>query len=251
MLKSKSNTVVIYKTMKIVICDDEAVFVNVIESQLRNYAAKIDLNIEITKCRSARELLSLDLLGCDVLFLDIDMPEINGITAAREIRKINRDVILVFVTGWIEYAPAGYQVNAFRYLLKTSLEQEFEPCMEDILARLHENAEMMLFQTRDRTLEISLRTILYLEGTQRRSVLLYLYDGRNPIECTGKLAEYDERLCEKGFLRLQKSYLANMDHIVRIKNYIALLRDGTELKVSERQYAEVKKQFLMWKGRIL
>ena len=75
--------------MKVVICDDEAVFVNVIESRLRNYAAKIDLNIEITKCRSARELLSLDLLGCDVLFLDIDMPEINGIAAAREIRKIN------------------------------------------------------------------------------------------------------------------------------------------------------------------
>ena len=88
MLKSKSNTVVIYKTMKIVICDDEAVFVNVIESQLRNYAAKIDLNIEITKCRSARELLSLDLLGCDVLFLDIDMPEINGITAARPLRTV-------------------------------------------------------------------------------------------------------------------------------------------------------------------
>lgn len=48
-----------------------------------------------------------------------------------------------------------------------------------------------------------------------------------------------------------KSYLANMEHIVKIRNYIATLRDGTELKVSERQYAQVKKQFLMWKGRVL
>lgn len=251
MLKNKSDMVVIYRTMKAIICDDKAVFVDAIESRLRNYAAKKDTNVEITKCRSGKELLELDLLGCDVLFLDIDMPGINGIDAAREIRKINREVILVFITGWIEYAPAGYQVNAFRYLLKGSLDQEFDPCMEDILAKLHENAEMMIFQTRDRNLEISLKNILYLEGTQRRSVLLYLYEGRNPIECTGKLAEYDEQLCRKGFLRLQKSYLANMDHIVRIKNYMALLRDGTELKVSERQYAQVKKDFLLWKGRII
>ena len=251
MLKSKSNTAVIYKTMKVVICDDEVGFLHTLENRLQNYAAKKDLNIEISKLHSARELLAQNLLGCDVLFLDIDMPEIDGITAARELRKNNRDLILVFVTGWIEYAPVGYQVNAFRYQLKAALDHEFEPCMEEILTRLHENTEMMVFQTRDRKLEISLRNILYLEGTQRRSVLLYLYDGRNPIECTGKLAEYDERLCEKGFLRLQKSYIANMDHIVRIKNYIALLRDGTELKVSERQYAQVKKDFLLWKGRII
>ena len=82
-------------------------------------------------------------------------------------------------------------------------------------------------------------------------IFLHLGKERKAIECVGKLADYEVRLSDSGFLRLQKSYLANMEHIVKIRNYIATLRDGTELKVSERQYTKVKQQFLMWKGRIL
>lgn len=251
MVENKSDTVVIWKPMKVIICDDEAIFVDAIERRLRDYAAKKDINIDITRCYSAVKLLELDLISCDVLFLDIEMPGTDGISAAREIRKRNQNLILVFVTGWIEYAPAGYCVNAYRYLLKSALNKEFEPCMDDIQQKIYENTEVITVCTRERTLEISLRNILYLEGTQRRSVLLHFYDDHPPIECTGKLADYDEKLSEKGFLRLQKSYLVNMDHIVRIKNYMALLRNGIELKVSERQYAQVKQRFLLWKGRIL
>lgn len=251
MVESKLDGVVICETMKVIICDDETIFVDAIERRLRNYAAKKDINIDITRCYSASKLLELDLISCDVLFLDIEMPGTDGISAAREIRKRNQDLILVFITGWIEYAPAGYCVNAYRYILKSALDKEFEPCMDDIQQKLHENAEVITVCTRERTLEISLKNILYLEGTQHRSVLLHFYDDHPPIECTGKLADYDEQLSEKGFLRLQKSFLANMDHVVKIKNYIASFRDGTELKVSERQYAQVKKRFLLWKGRII
>ena len=110
---------------------------------------------------------------------------------------------------------------------------------------------MITVQTRDRTLELAIKNILYVEGTSHRSVFLHLVKERDAIECVGKLSDYEVRLSDNGFLRLQKSYLANMEHIVKIRNYIATLRDGTELKVSERQYAQVKKQFLMWRGRIL
>ena len=160
------------------------------------------------------------------------------------------DLILVFITGWIEYAPAGYRVNAFRYLLKKKLSEELPVCLDEIRAKLYENAAMITVQTRDRTLELAIKNILYAEGTSHRSVFLHLKEG-GAIECVGKLSDYEARLSDNGFLRLQKSYLANMEHIVKIRNYIATLRDGTELKVSERQYAQVKKQFLMWRGRIL
>ena len=169
--------------MNIVICDDERYFVDLLELRLKKYAAGKDIGLNLQKCYSAQSLLSLDLMGCDAVFLDIDMPGTNGMEAAQALRKRYPKLILVFVTGWIQYAPAGYRVNAFRYLLKERLD--------------------------------------------------------------------DELLSAKGFLRLQKSYLANMEHIIKMKNYTAFLRNGQELKVSERQYAQIRKRFLLWKGHIL
>lgn len=242
---------VICGTMNVVICDDEKYFTDVLEQQIRTYAAHNDFKLEIHTFHSAKELLCADLSDCDALFLDIDMPETTGLEAAQMIRMNYPDLILVFITGWIEYAPAGYRVNAFRYLLKKKLPEELPVCLDEIRAKMFENAAMVTVQTRERTLEIAIKNILYAEGTSHRSVYLHLLKGQEPVECVGKLADYEEHLANNGFLRLQKSFLANMEHIVKIRNYIATLRDGTELKVSERQYAEVKKQFFMWKGKIL
>ena len=250
MVKKKNARMVIFRKMDVVICDDERYFADGLERQIQSYAALKDVKVGIKTFYTTKTLLSADLSNCDALFLDIDMPETTGMEAARIIRMNYPDLILVFITGWIEYAPAGYRVNAFRYLLKKKLSEELPVCLDEIRAKLYENAAMITVQTRDRTLELAIKNILYAEGTSHRSVFLHLKEG-GAIECVGKLSDYEARLSDNGFLRLQKSYLANMEHIVKIRNYIATLRDGTELKVSERQYAQVKKQFLMWRGRIL
>lgn len=237
--------------MNIVICDDERYFVDLLELKLKKYAAGKDIDLNLQTCYSAQSLLSLELLGCDAVFLDIDMPGTNGMEAAQALRKRYPKLILVFVTGWIQYAPAGYRVNAFRYLLKERLDDELDRCMDELVEKLREEAEVVSIHGRDRTLEVPIQNILYFEGTPRRYTLLHLYDTDECIECTGKLSDYDELLSAKGFLRLQKSYLANMEHIIKMKNYTAFLRNGQELKVSERQYAQIRKQFLLWKGHIL
>lgn len=237
--------------MNIIICDDEAPFVDELERELISYAAQKDLTFKIRKFYRAKELLAANLSDSDVLFLDIDMPEINGIETAKALRQQYSELILVFITGWIEYAPAGYRVNAFRYLLKKQLPKELWYCMDEVHEKLTENAANISIRTKDCTLEIAIRNILYFEGTSHRSVLLHYKQSSTPIECSGKLADYEATLAGKGFLRLQRSFLANMDNIEKIRNYKAVLKNGTELKVSERQYAMVCKKFLMWRSRIL
>ncbi len=118
--------------MNIVICDDERYFVDLLELRLKKYAAGKDIGLNLQKCYSAQSLLSLDLMGCDAVFLDIDMPGTNGMEAAQALRKRYPKLILVFVTGWIQYAPAGYRVNAFRYLLKERLDDELDSCMDEL-----------------------------------------------------------------------------------------------------------------------
>ena len=148
---------------------------------MRSYAAHNDFKLEIQTFCSAKAMLLADLSDCDALFLDIDMPEISGLEAARMIRVIYPDLILVFITGWIEYAPAGYRVNAFRYLLKKNLSEELPVCLDEIRAKMFENAAMVTVETRERTLEIAIKNILYAEGTSHRSLYLHLLKGPESV----------------------------------------------------------------------
>lgn len=236
--------------MNIAICDDSISFLKIFEKKLKQHAALCDISVNLRIFTNPDRLYNETLSDTQVVFLDIEMPQLNGLELAGQLRQRYPELLIVFLTSFIEYAPAGYRVNAFRYILKKELEQELPQVMDDIATKMQENGSMIDLPTRDRTLEIAKKDVLYFEGTPQRSVLAYTRMGASPIVCRGKLADFDLAYSSCGFLRLQKSYLANMDHILKIRNYIAVISNGTELKVSERRYAEVCKAFLMWRSRI-
>lgn len=236
-------------SMRIAICDDNTAFVDTIVREITRWSAVLDLESDYLRFSSSKALLEHDLSSVQVLFLDIEMPKYNGIEVAHKIRENHPDIILVFVTSWLQYAPAGYRVNAFRYLLKNRLADELPQCLNEIRQKICETDKSIILQQRERSQEILIKDILYCEGTPHRSVLVHcLSMPDKALECTGKLRDYENRLAAHGFLRIQKSYLVNMAHIDRIKNHMAVLRNGNTLKVSEKNYSNVCKQFLMWRG---
>ena len=239
------------KHMNIVICDDSIGFTNVLKNYITYYAAKNDITNKVEIFYYPCKLLDADLSDCNVLFLDIDMPQINGIETARRLREKYPELILVFITGWIEYAPDGYRVNAFRYLLKKNLPEDLWVCLNEIQEKMFENTESITLRNSEHESMIPLKDIIYFEGTRQKYVLTYLRNKPEPIKCYGKISEMDEQLQGKGFLRIQKSFLVNMAYIEKIRNYKAYLRNGDELKVSERQYQAVNHQFLIWRGHML
>lgn len=183
-----------------------------------------------------------------MLFLDISVPGINGIEAARRIRRKYGGIILVFVTDYIEYAPEGYRVDAFRYLLKSRMDRELDYILGEIEEKLYAERESVQVKCRGADAVLRLRDILYIEGTGRRIVLVHMAGEAQPLECSGKLSEFEARLGGSGFLRLQRSFLANMRHIKRISGYRAFLDNGEELKVMDRDYNRLRSRFLAWKG---
>lgn len=237
--------------MNVAICDDEIIFMDILEKELRRYAGGDDVSLRVKRFQSSELLLRSDISGFDAIFLDIEMPGVNGMETARRLRERSEDLIIVFVTSYIEYAPAGYRVGVFRYLLKKNIDQELRPCMDEIWEKVNTGGKLVSLQAKGRTLEVAARNILYFEGTTRRTVLVHLKQSEKAIECVGKLADFEERLQGLGFLRLQNSYLANMDNILMIRNYQAVLRNGEELKVSERRNAQVQKEFLAWRSHTI
>ena len=239
------------KIMNIAICDDERNFAKMLKDYISEYAAPHDFTNHVELYFSPTQLLQADLSKYDIVFLDIEMPGIDGIETARQLRQQYDELFLVFITGWIKYAPDGYRVNAFRYLLKKNLPEDLWVCLDEIQEKMFENKECITLRNSERELTLPLKDIVYFEGTRQKYVLVYLKNNLEPLKCYGKISEMDERLREKGFLRIQKSFLVNMAYIEKIRNYKAYLRTGSELKVSERQYQLVNHQYLIWRGHIL
>lgn len=237
--------------VKIAICDDIYEFACGLKHKVEDICAKMDLPLEAMVFTSPASLLNSELSAMQVVFLDIDMPEKNGLEVAKALRLKYPELILVFVTAFIEYAPAGYNVSAFRYLLKHEIDRTLPAVMEDVQKKLCESEESISVEQRAGALSIPLKKILYLEGTPYRMVLFHVENNRDPIEAIGKLADYERRLEGKGFLRLQKSFIANMSQISKISSYQVILRNGTVLKASEKYYKQVHASFLQWKGQHL
>lgn len=119
--------------MNILICDDEGFAAEKIVKLVSHSAVQHHLAVSVVKYTDVEKCLASPLNQCDIAFFDIDMKPYNGIDLARKLHNENPNAIIIFVTNYIEYAPAGYEVNAFRYLLKPEMDKNFERIFEDAL----------------------------------------------------------------------------------------------------------------------
>ena len=172
--------------LSIAICDDEEYF-RITEKQLiLKYMAGKNCECMIDMYESGKELLALRsaISQYNIIFLDVNMEEIDGIETAKEIRKISKDVFIVFVTAFITYALEGYKVDAVRYLIKDheSLEKAMTECMDTILEKMDYEENEMTFDFQEGKTTISLENILYIESNLHR--LIFYMAGEDAVHYT-------------------------------------------------------------------
>ena len=111
------------RMLRILLADDDPVFLSRMEHLLMQYAAQRQLNIQIG-AYTRDDMSGFILQPYDIAFLDIDFGNRRGagIDLARRLRQKRNDAIIIFVTSYVEYAPEGYELRAFRYLLKTDVD---------------------------------------------------------------------------------------------------------------------------------
>ena len=236
--------------MRIMVCDDNELFLSAFKQKIEDYCAKKDWECQIVVFSDPKKILNESIKDVEIVFLDIDMPNRNGLDIARELRSQSEELIIVFVTGFLEYAPNGYTVGAFRYLLKNDVDNSLPKCLDDIWEKLYVKQDAIAFLTEEQeTINIQLKNIIYIEGTARRYVRVHLTSEMTPvIECRGSLVDYTNELYEKGFMRIQKSFIVNLIHVKDIRSYVAYLDNGETLKVSRNDYKSVMNRFLIWTG---
>lgn len=229
--------------MKIAICDDEAAYRQILRDRILQHAVRWGYETEIAEYAGGNSLLEAADSGqsADVYFLDIETgegPE-DGIRTARELRSRGDRGLIIYVTGFIDFVQTGYEVRAFRYLLKSQVERDLEQILLDVRKELTGNVFFSFRKNRE-TLCVKLQDILYLESDRR---LIRIKCDRMEESFYGSLDDVAKELAGKGFLRCHKSYLVSMDRVKSFSGEELIMEDGTLLPVS-RSYAKAVKREL-------
>lgn len=231
----------------ILICDDNIEFANSLVNKINKifYKLNMDFNID-TRYNNFK---NINYSQYDLFLLDVEIGSTNGIDLGNEIRKINQDAIIIYISSYLHYALYGYRVKASAYLLKEdqNFDETIEATIKEILGEISKYNERILIKEESEITRIKLKDILYIESYGRKVILNTSNGGKR--ETYSKISEMEKQLVEKGFLRIQKGYLANMSHIIKISGYKAYIDNGEIIKVTDKGYSEIVQKFILWKGK--
>lgn len=173
----------------------------------------------------------------DLVFLDIYMEGINGIQTAREIRRTDKNVRLIFVTTSNDFAAESYSLRADYYLLKPFVHEDILKALSIINLEDYERQRVIVLPDKSTCL---LHDIIYSEYYNHR-IVLYLKSNRKKKIRTSQ-ADIERILCKNdGFVTCTKGIIVNLEYVQRFEDGTIFLADGLQVPVSRRRTAEIRK----------
>ncbi|MBQ7115269.1 MAG: response regulator transcription factor [Clostridia bacterium] len=235
--------------LKIAICDDEKNVCDYIEKRVMDFLAKADSEGEATVFYDSAPLIEFckeNPSYLDIIFLDIKMKTVNGVDCAKQLRDLGVEALIVFVTSSAEYVFSGYEVKAFRYILKTDLVNAFDRIFGECLNELSKaDDSFYTVKTASAVKNIPLNDIFYFESNKR---VLIVHTKNDEYSFYGKLDAVEKELEGKDFIRTHQSYLVNAKKIKSVSKDSAELLNGELLPVSKSKASAVKNAYL-WAKR--
>ena len=234
--------------MNFVICDDDKADAGRLKVLLEKYSRESGIASTIYEYNSGVDLLSNINSDIDVIFLDINMDDMDGLTIAKRIREKMEEIPIILVTAFMSYALDGYKVRASRFLLKDDLDNTFAECMDDIMKEIRRKSKIIVLDCVEGEVRIKANDIIMIETSGHKNIICLKEQKYQIYE---KLDILTEKLKEYGFLRVHNSYLVNMGHIRSINNYMLTLDDERRLPVPKARYKQVKQEYTLFVGKEL
>lgn len=226
--------------IKAILLDDEPLALR----QLEAYSAKVPFLEVIGAFTSARAAMSL-IPEADVLFLDINMPDMNGMDL---VRSLDNPPLIVFTTAYSDYAVEGFKVRAVDYLLKPISFRDFSIAAEKVLQIFElkeiseERSRVLYFRSGGSTVPVHPADILYVESMSEY-VKIHFSDGREPLVTLYALKKLAEELPGSNFLQIHRTYIVSMTGITAASLSSVTLKDGTVLPVGESHRPALASRF--------
>lgn len=227
--------------LRIAVCDDNQGFVSQAEELIKSLLVSEEM-CTIVSCFSGEELLDKHKNEFfDIIFLDIEMDGINGMDTAREIRKFDNKTIIVFFTGYQEFAAEGYEVNAYRFLVKNQPEYTYVKHIKSVLEEYSLKHKLFEIPNRSSKKFLYLNDIIYFEIINK-TITLHTIAGK--YEYSGKLSDVERQFANDAlFVKTHKSFLINVEYIDIIHKNDVLLSNGDNIPLSRLYHNAVVKAY--------
>ena len=236
--------------MQIAVCDDE----KEIRDMLAEKIGKLYPEADLWLYRSGEELLSSDKEP-DILLLDIQMPGKDGMETAKELRRENKKVIIIFVTAWDDFVFQAFDVGAFHYLIKPFDGRKFAEVLHHAVIQSEDRKKLeragrerekpsLMITARGEHITVNLEDIVYAEVFDRK-VVLHTMDA--DIGYYGKMRELEEKAGD-GFYRTHRSFLVNFGYIRKYDATTVYLKKGQAL-MAKQNYQGFVKSYLRYNQR--
>lgn len=232
--------------MKVAIIDDEENNQKLIREYIERFSEEHGICFEIDCYSDGVEITENYTPKYDILLMDIEMKQIDGMTAAKYIRRLDTDVVLIFITNHLKYAALGYSVNAQGYLVKPvsyfAFSEELSKAVNLVNVR---QEKYVLLNINGENIRISQREILYAESMKHK---LIIHTVSNEYSLFESLKNF-EKMVGNGFIRCNSCYLVNLRHVTATKNGCAIV-GGTELQISRSKYKSFLEALAAYYGGI-
>ncbi len=238
----------VFGIMNIAICDDSTHYINTMEGFLEKLNTD---NLEYDVYMSGEELVSAyesNGASYDVIFLDMEMGELDGIDTANRIRQIDKYVIIIFVTSHTKYMQRSFECTPFRFLIKPIKFDDFTKVYGEIQIKLKDKTETVVFSENRNRIRLFCDDILFFES-QAHQILIYTKDGKiHKIRKT--ITELMEILDGNMFFRVHRAFVVNLAQIYQILENDVLMRGlDKPIPLSRTYKKELTDKFLNFKER--
>ena len=229
--------------LKVAICDDEEVAIDIMSARITHYLDQEKASYELYPFTDALALRNEILNGeaFQVLFLDIDMPSLNGIRLGEHLRRSGFTGYVIFTTSRADQVFDSLRVQPFRFIRKSKFNEEIGIAIHDLLEEMApKKQESMVFQRGNQVFQLNPYDIMYVESQRK---LQYVHLPVDVAEISSGMEDLCTRLEPFGFLRIHKSYAVNYRFIHAISGTDVILDNKEILPVSRQRLKEVKLQF--------
>lgn len=228
--------------LKVVIVDDDSLQLDYMQSMLKEVSQQLGVTIEVDQYTSAQAFLFEleDHLDWQIAFLDIEMPDLNGMQVAKIIREKELQLALVFATGFAEYAIEGYEVSALAYLLKPIKFEKVYNVIENFLNSQPEEEKSLIIESEGTQVRILLSELIYVEVIQRE---LAIVTTKGRYSLRQSLSAFQSRLDER-FVQTHRAFVVNLAFVSHILKQDVLLVNDEKIPLSRRQVKATQMAFI-------
>lgn len=230
--------------MKIAICDDSKKSLALLEEVVE----KINIrDVEIECFYSGDSLLNHLRKNRDfyyqIYLLDIEMPGINGLEVAREIREKDKRAIIIFITAYSDYVFSSFEVQPFRFINKPIDFEKLEDVIHTAVNYIYTSKKYIFISIEKARIQLCCENVMYFEGDKRK-INIYTID--EEYSFYSKMSDVENMVDNSWFMRIHVSYLVNMDYIKAIYLDEIVLNNGIHLPISKKYRKSVKQEYMKY-----